>query len=275
VRHQNLRVRTLTMGNPEDWTEIFVAKRGSDASGNGSFESPYATLTKAMAAVTSTRTTIRMQPGNYTEADTVVWRIINGVHIGLAGDGPIGSVVVGVSSGDEVINIAPGATATSTFECSIQNIEIDHDEAGLDGIVIDNTSTTNKINLYVKDLSFEADSDTDRSVLVTHGNLSDAVRIYWDRGEIGGLIEYSANNSGDRLHMTNCLVDGGVTVGATAVATDFKFLYCRIKHAGIVGGHSSTVVQAVNCYTNEAGTLALVDGDDIAGSITGEVIIGS
>lgn len=253
-------------------SQIWVSPDGSDTAGDGTLLAPYASLTAAMAAVTAARKTVLVFPGTYTEEDTVDWPLISGVQ--LIGLGPKYSTVIGTDSGDEVISIAPGVQ-TATFELWIVNIYIDHATTGLDGIVFDNTSMAKKLNAYIERVGFDADSDSDRSILVTHGDLANAVRLYMDgeNGDVSGLIEWSAHNDGDRLHCRGMNLDGGITMGATAVATDVKLIDCRVKHAGVIGGHASTVVQAKGCWTDEAGTIAALDGDDIAGSITGEVII--
>lgn len=255
-------------------SEIYVSKDGDDATGNGTVMAPYLTVTKAFSVVSSARKTILVNPGTYEEAASLTWPTVSGTKlIGASGQY---TTVIGVASGDQVITVAPGVVS-STFEMWIVNIQIDHDSAGLDGLVLNNTSMTKKLNVYMRNVGFEADSDSDKSILVTHGDLSNAVRIYGDgeNGDVGGVISWSAHNNGDRLHLKNMKVVGGITFGSTAVVTSIQLQNCQFKHAGMSGGHANTVFQAVACYTNESGTWAPMDSGDVqdVSTLTGSTLV--
>ncbi len=124
-------------------------------------------------------------------------------------------------------------------------------------------------------VGFDADSDSDDSILITHGDTDNAVRIYADgrNGDVNGAITWSAHNDGDRLYLDNMRLLGGIVMGATAVASNVRLRDCVVKHEGVTGGHSSTVVVAMSCFSLTGSTFAALDGDDIAGSITGELVL--
>ncbi len=250
--------------------EIWVSKFGDDAN-DGSVLFPYLTITAAMAAVTATRKVIYVNVGTYTEAATVDWAAFSGVS--LIGLGAQFNTIIGTAAGDEVIAVAPGVQA-STFELTIENIHLDHDTTGLDGLLLDNTSMTKKLNAYLR--NFGADGDAaDKSITVTHGDTSNAVRIYMDgiNGSIEGAIFFEAGDGGDRLYITGNTLNGGIEFSADAIALDLRLIDCVVLHEGITGGSTSLVAQAMSCFSETGGTFAALDGDDIAGNITGESIL--
>lgn len=258
-----------------DVTDISVSKSGSDSTGSGTFAAPYASITKAFTAVTATRKNVYVGPGVYQEANVLTWPTITGVK--LFGNGKW-TTEIELASGhgdDQVINVAPGVQ-TSTFEMWIMDMRINHDESGLDGILLNNTSMTKKLNVYLQAVGGDADSDSDKFITQTHGDTGNAIRIYWSgprNGEVDGAIFVSAKNASDRLYIEDAYLMGGIEYSADNIAATLRLKDCVVKHEGVTGGHSATLVTTMSSFSLTGTTFAALDGDDIAGSITGELIL--
>ncbi len=252
-----------------DSTQIWVSKSGDDTLGDGTAVAPYKTLTKALAAVTSARKTILMLPGEYAEGAAMVWPVISGVQL-------IGAGLVTVSSAGttQVLSIAPGALS-DTFDVRIENIDIYHQNSSQDGILVNNTGCGKKIVLTLCNVSGDPGDGAGDMIATVHADASNAIRIYWtgDHGEgIGGSIHFTGGNDGDRLHVTDCSIDGGIVTSATAVALDVVLRECLILHAGITGGASQQTVKIVGCFSDNSDTYAVADTGECTGSQTCTVI---
>lgn len=250
-----------------DSANIWVSKTGDDTNGNGSVTAPYLTLTAALAAVTSARKTVLVAPGEYEEVDELTWPTINGVKvIALAGNYQTTVSVAAAASADQVINVAPGAVS-STWEMWIENVYIDHDQTGMDGILLNNTSMTKKLNCYLHNVGGDG-SASDKMIAMTHGDTDNAIRVYWDgdNGGVEGNVYHAGGNDGDRLYITGVNLNGGLSTGAGAVANDIRLVRCIVLHEGVTGGNAAQTVTTVACYSNADGTFAALDTNDLAGS---------
>lgn len=264
------------LGGPSTTSPIWVdADRGDDTNGNGQFNTPYLTITAGLAAVTAARKTVIVMPGEYEEAAGLTWPTISGVKlIGMFSKWTT-EISVASAVADQVINVAPGA-GSGTFELFIMNLRINHDESGLDGILLNNTSMTRKLNCYLEAVGGDADSDSDKFLTVTHGDTSNAVRIYWSgprNGEVDGAIYFSAKNASDRLYIENAYLMGGIEFSADNIALTLRLKDCVVKHEGVTGGHSATLVTTMSSFSLTGTTFAALDTDDIAGSITNELVL--
>lgn len=246
-----------------DPDHIFVAPNGSDSGGEGTIVSPYATITKAFAQVTATRKTVIVLPGSYAEAAALVWPVIDDVR--LIG---IGGVTISAVGTTQVIGIAPGAL-TATFDARIEGVYIDHSNASQDGILIDNTDTTKKIILTLKNVGGDNDGGTGGDMIATvHADTDNAIRIYWsgDNGDgVEGNVNFTNANDGDRLYIDHCYLIGGVASAAVDVAFDIRLRSCVILHEGVTGGHATQTCLLMDCFTdNGSGTFAAADATDVA-----------
>ena len=237
---------------------VWVSESGSDATGDGTVVLPVESITKAFTLVDATRNKVLVLPGEYEEAAALVWPLFSGVQ--LIG---IGTVQISAAAGTTVISVAPGAVS-STFELTLENLYIDHGESGQDGITLDNTSMTKKLNMYVKNVAGDCD---DGDMLATvHGDTDNAIRVYWygDKGEgIEGAINFTGGNDGDRFYIQEAELNGGFTSSVTAVVAAFRMVRCRIPHEGIVAGHASQTMLLVACYSETSGTWAKADANDV------------
>lgn len=271
-----VQVHKQTTSVASDQVGIYVSKSGNDTTGLGTINSPFLTVTKALTLATATRKNIHVGPGVYQEANELTWPTVSGIK--LLGAGPPWLTEIELASGhgdDQVINVAPGAVA-STFELTIAGIRINHDESGLDGILLNNTSMTKKLNCYLVAVGGDADSDSDSFLTWTHTDTDNAIRVYWGgprNGEVDGNIAMNVGNAGDRLYVKDADLMGGIVVGAGAIAATLRLRDCVVKHEGVTGGNAATLVTTMSSFSLTGTTFAALDGDDIAGSITGELIL--
>jgi hypothetical protein len=221
-----------------DESYIVVSTGGSDTYGDGSYESPYATLTKALTMITATRKTIYALPGDYVEAAPLVWPNINGVQIvGLEGQGNV--VISESSAGTEVIDITPTFTSAS-FEAFLENICVKH--TAQIGIEIDNTNMTKKLLVNLKGVSTEQIS-TGNSINIENLASGNAIRVYMtDCKEIEGLITFTAANSGDRFRANNSILAGGLTTAGGAITLEVMLQACIILASALTIGNAANIL---------------------------------
>lgn len=218
------------------------------------------TITKAFALVTTGLKTILVEPGIYDEPLT--WPTVSDVRLlGLSSQWD--TVIKDSTEEAQGLSIAPGAQIAS-WSAAIENIYISHRHAGQDGIAVVHTSVGKKLNLYLKNVGGEADSDADKFIVVTHGGSGNAVRIYWDgnNGEVEGLIYFETKDAGDRLYVDNVDLLGGIQTSADAVALTMRFKNCLLKHAGGAGGNAAQVLKAMSCFSVTGTTYAAADADE-------------
>jgi len=254
----------------EDSSLIWVSTVSSGME-NGTFNNPYTTITDAMAAVTSSRKTIMALPGTYIEAAPIVWPT-DVSDIKLIGFGNQMETVIRASTGDQVIDVTPGAQA-ETFEMTIQNIQIDHRIDGQDGLDLDNTGMGKKLNVYLGNVGFYS-IETDKSIITNMGDTDNAIRIYWDGDNVSceGEIYLDAGNDGNRFYADNILFEAAFVTAADAVAYDIRLRYCGVLHEGISGGNAAQTFTAIGCYSKTGDTYAALDTNDLAGSHSEQIV---
>jgi len=225
---------------------IYVKTNGSDDDGIGTEESPYATLTKAFAAVTTSRLRVIIDAGDYDEAAAVVWPDVNGVELIC----PNGKAVISSSASiTHVIGIDPAA-ASGTWSATLENIELDHGD--LVGLQVDNASVGKRINLYLKNFSTGADSgssiDINRS-----GAAGDAIRVYADgNGDtIEGLVTVITESTDDRFRFKGYRLIGGLTV-VGAVACEVTLIGCGVPQASLTVDGANKLTNIHSWYETDA-----------------------
>jgi hypothetical protein len=252
-------------------TFIYVSPDGDDSSGNGSFSSPYATVTTALAAVSATRKTIMLMPGEYIEAASLTWPSRTGVRLcGVIGDGDA-VTIIGTAGQTQVISIDP-TVQTATFEATISNVGIECPD-GVRGITFDNTSVNRKINLYLFNVPISNDTETDRAISVVHTTAGEAMRIYasGQKSIVEGLLYIAPKNTDDRFTFDNYQFDGGVQFGTTTIASVSTFKDCIMKDGGGSGGQDTQILNSLGCYSLTGTTYAAAALADFA-SNAAEVI---
>ena len=254
-----------------DVTYLVVSKSGNDTYGTGTWSNPLLTVQAALDLVTATRKTIYVLGGTYDEA--ITWPTTTGVILkGMNREW--GVVLTDSTEQDAVINVTPGVQ-TETFELTLENLYIDHGNAGQDGISLDNTDMAKKLNVYIRDCGGDADSAADRFIVTVQGDTSNAIRIYLygDNGGVEGTIYMIAGNDGNRFYATSAVLNGGLSTSAGAIAFDIRFINCTILHEGVTGGNGAQTISACGCFSLTGATFAALDTDDLAGSHTETVIV--
>jgi hypothetical protein len=249
-------------------TSIWVAPYGSDSRANGSFESPYASINAAVAAVTTTKKTILIMSGDYTlTAACDITKQCSIIGIGVVN-------ITAAAEADYAFKTVLGALS-STNEIRFSNLNIEHsDDATQVGIQLDNTSATKKIICYIDNVSFG--SDGGNSIDVDQGDANNAIRVYMSGTgqEVEGPVNISVKNNGQRLRAFGYSFIGGIVTSADAVACEIRLNSCGVLHEGVTGGNAAQTVTAIGCYSdNDSGTYAVLDTADLAGSHTENIIV--
>lgn len=248
-------------------TNIWVSPNGNDEVNNGYFEAPFATIEAAVAAVTTTKKTIVLMPGEYTMA-TATNITVNGTKIiGLGG-----VYIDGSACTTYVFKTVFGA-ASGTKEFTLQNLSIDHGH--LAGVVITNTSGTAKVNVYLTDVDFGASDVAHQSLDIDNLLTGQAIRVYSNRCTFEGPVNMVTKNNGDRLRFVNCVLRGGLVTDTGAYTLEILLDNCTVLHQGVTGGASQQTIYAFNCKSEtdaDPNVYAALDSNDLAGSHTESVL---
>jgi hypothetical protein len=222
-----------------------VSKGGDDTDGNGSFGSPYLTITRGIAALTSLRNTLIVLPGEYKET-ALVWPNVTGLSLVA----PFGEVnIINSDAAAAVLTIAPTWTA-STFEATIKG-GVNLAASAQIGLKVANAAMTKKLNVYLDGLSAEMDTSGD-SIDIAGTVSGQAIRVYARNLELEGLLHFAANDAGSRLRLENSTFTGGVTV-AGGVAAELSLRNCKIVTGGLASVAAEWKFSHVGCiYATDA-----------------------
>lgn len=212
-------------------TTIWVSPNGNDEVNNGYFESPFATIAKAIAAITSTRKTIALLPGAYTHSTDTDITVSGTKIIGLGG---VSVTASGVTTYG--LKTVFGA-ATGTKEFTMENLS--WDSGAKVGIQLQNTSAGAKINAYFNDVNFSADAATYSSIDVDHVVTDHAIRVYCTRCTTEGKVDFVAGNAGDRFRFTYGNLRGGLVCGTGDYDLEILIGWSTFLLNGITGGHAN------------------------------------
>lgn len=212
-------------------TTIWVAVNGNDDVNDGSFESPVATLAKALSLVTTTRTDIIMMPGSYTH-DTDTDITVNGTKIIGIGNVEIDGSDVTTYGLKTVFGAASG-----TKEFTMKNIS--WDSGAKVGLQLQNTSAAAKINAYFEDCNFSADSASYSSIDVDHASTDHAIRVYCTRCTTEGKVDFVTANAGDRFRFTYGNLRGGLVTDAGNYDLEIFIGWSTFLLNGVTGGHAN------------------------------------
>ena len=243
TKHQVAHLLELTEATPT--TFIVVDPEGDDTEGVGSFAKPYKTLTKAFTKWTAARCTIYVLSGSYAEAHTLTWPDINNLY--LVGLGP-----VSVSNADgaaQVLLIAPGSAATSSFNTNIKDINFSHNTQI--GIKIANVGMTKKLMVALDGVSM--DMGTSGDCIDVAGTVSgQAIRLYGKRLVTGkGLFHFTVNDAGSRLRIADSVLAGGLTT-VGAVASEVTLRNTQILTGGLTVAAEQKLTNVGVVYATEA-----------------------
>jgi len=220
--------------------KIYVNPNGSDTNGTGSIISPYATITKAMSLVTTTRKIVICFPGTY--AEDVTWPDVNGVKLLSLIPGTVTVEAVTANA----ISIDPAA-ASATWSATI-GVGLSHGD-GLVGLQVDNKNVGKRINLYLQNVDIESETATDHAIDVNRsGAAGDSIRIYatGQGNTIEGLVHYITESTDDRVRFWGYRLVGGFECSG-AIVNELTFVLCGIKTNGLTVDDAN-VYNTIACY---------------------------
>jgi len=176
------------------------------------------------------------------------------------------AVLVGPAAADAVKVLFAAATLSSTFEFGFRGLRVES-ATDFNAFHIDNTDAGKKVNIYMDNVGAEGNG-TGKAIITTHGDTSNAIRVYaW-----GGLnadfndISFVGNNNGDRLIMHDCSIEDTFVSNDQATLAEFTFVGCQLPHEGFSGGNAAQYINSIGCYTKTSGIAAAADTNDFAGS---------
>lgn len=212
-------------------TSIFVAVNGNDSVNDGSFNSPYASLEKALSKVSTSKPNVIIMPGSYTHStDTDI--TVNGTKIIGVGNVEIDGSGVTTYGLKTVFGSASG-----TKEFTMKNIS--WDSGAKVGVQLQNTSAGAKINAYFVDCDFSADAVTYSSIDVDHASTDHAIRVYCTRCTTEGKVDFVAGNAGDRFRFTYGNLRGGLVTGSGDYDLEIFIGWSTFLLNGVTGGHAN------------------------------------
>jgi hypothetical protein len=252
-------------------TQIWVdANSGNDTLGNGTRSAPMKTIEAAYALKSATRNTMFILPGTYLPAATMTLPAYDFKFIGIGGPE---LVIIGGSAAAHLFTRAAGAlTATTTF--TWQDLDLYNGDT-YDAIRVDNTTAGNKIIISIKNCEQEG---AGRPINVhTHGDASNAVRIYADaqENEWEGEVYFAVGNDGDIIQIKNCVLSGGFITGTSATVMRISLHNCLIPATHTTGGASQQVCNVKNCHTVSGANETKAVAADIGGSQTVRIVTGA
>ena len=216
----------------------------------GSILSPYRTLEGAVAALTSARPNILVMPGEYTIEETLALPTTHGCSITAVGGEVEINAAVTVTP---LISIAPAATG-GTAVYRTNGLYIANVETSQLGVQIDNADAEHKTLWILNDCHIEKDSGT--AIDVDHDGVP-TVRIYANRCEIEGSINFDVGNPQDRFWATNCEIMGLLTSKGDNTLCEFRYMNCLVKATACAVNSGLTT----QCFMS-LGTKSVIVTDD-------------
>jgi hypothetical protein len=228
----------------------------------------YPTIDAAVAALVA-GDVLNIESGDYT---LLAGCDITKPNVAIVGIGEV--IIRGAATATYCFKTVLGAL-TASSEVFFKNIDIIHDGNSTQyGIYISNTGAGKKLIVDLTDVDFENDSGD--SIHATHGDTSNAIRLYVKNGTIEGPVNVVVKDNGDRFRFEGTGLRGGFVSDTGAYTAEISFRYCTIKHAGVTGGATQQRIYSVySCSETDVdqNTYALVDTDDLAGSQTETVML--
>jgi hypothetical protein len=224
-------------GWEEYTTDGNIAVFGSD----GAFKASYTTIDLACAALANSDI-LKIKSGEYTLTAAID---ITKTDVQIIGEGNV--TIVGAAAADYCFKTVFGAI-TSTKGITFKNITLDHgDDATQQGIRIENTSATGRINVYLDNVSGESDGGD--TLHVDHAAAGAAIRLYATGGTYEGPVNFTVKNTDDRIRFEGSTLRGGLVTSADDIAMEIELWNCKILAAGVTGGHASQLVYAMYCIS--------------------------
>ena len=241
------------------------ARAVSVYSSEGVYKNSYATIDLACAGL-ATGDILKIVAGEHTLTAAIDIKATNCVVQGAGKN--VTSLVI--AAGAAYMFKTVFGAISSTKSITFNDVNINHaDDSTSQGILIENTSATGRINLYLNRCSFE--SDDGDSLHVDHAAAGAAIRVYANDCEFEGPVNYTVKNTDDRIRFERCYLAGGLVTSADDIAMEIALLWCKVLHAGVTGGHVSQLLYSPYCISATGGNPEVykeLDTSELAGSHT-------
>ena len=126
-----------------------------------------------------------------------------------------------------------------------------------------NVGVSQKTILYLQDSVHFIDNGSGVGLAIANTGTG-AIRVYacMELGTGWDTVTVTQKNAGDKFHFRGVSFDEGLTASATDIVNNWLFENCKLKHAGIAGGHANNVINVVGCWTIETAAVAAADASD-------------
>lgn len=249
----------LTAGG---WADVVYQGPISIFGSDGAFKASYSTVNLAVAALAA-GDILKLKAGEHTL--TAACDITEPGWCTISGEP--GTTVIGAAGADYCFKTVFGAIS-STKGVTFENLRIDHgDDATQVGIDCANASATGRINLMVRNCSFESDGGD--SLYTLHASTSASIRWYTSDNDFEGPVEFTVGNTDDRIRFERCDLIGGLVTGTSATAMEIYLAHCKILHEGVTGGNNAQLMYVLYCLSatdTNPEVYAAIDTNDLAGS---------
>jgi hypothetical protein len=239
---------------------IWVAPHGIAATATGSIVNPFPTLALAFAAVSATKTIVALMPGTYTLAAIQAIPVTQD-GLKIVGVGGSSATIIAGADANQALSLTPGAQGAA-FTVTLEGVTINQ-FAAKKGLYVDDTAIDGAVTINLKDVHMVMDT-SGSSIDLLHA-VNQTVTINAEDCTFTGEITLDCFNASDAFNFTRCATPGGIVSDAGAVTAAFVFEFCKLKSAGMSGGHANQTIVALYC-TADDGTLA--ETGEFAGSHT-------
>lgn len=216
---------------------IWVSPNGRPT-GTGSIINPFSTLAAAFAAITSTKKTVMVRPGNYSGAR--IYLPVNQDDIKVIGLG--GSSVCSITAPNtgHTVQLSPG-TQGATFTFTFEGFTI-NPPGSRDGLNINLVNQDAVVVTKLKDIKIDGNG-TDLAVLheANYGH-----QIFIEDCDFG-TIDINIKSASDQITLRRTRCHESFATSADNIAMDINFDSCIFTDSGIYGGHSAQTIKAVYC----------------------------
>lgn len=227
----------------------------------------YPTIDAGVAALI-TGDVLNIESGDYT---LLAGCDIKKPNVAIVGIGEV--MIHGAVGADYCFKTVLGAL-TASSEVHFRNMDIVHDDDSSQiGIYVSNTTAGKKLLVELVDVDFETDGGD--SIHVTHGDTSNAIRLYVTGGTIEGPVNVVVKDAGDRFRFDGSIVRGGFVSDTGAYAAEILFKNCIILHEGVSGGASAQRIISISSFSEtdaDPNVYAAADTNDYKGSQTETLI---
>lgn len=246
----------------ENEADSAISIYGSD----GAFKASYSTIDLACAALAD-EDILKIKAGEYTLTSAIDISALD-VQINCEK----GVKIYGLEGADYVFKTVFGAIS-STKGFTFDGGYIKH-RSTQEGIVIENTSATGRINATINNVEF--DSSGADSIAVPHAAAGAAIRLRVNDCVLEGQLSFTVKNTDDQCRIKRSELMLGLVTSTDNIAMEVSLRDCLVLHEGVTGGHSSQLLYVMGCFTEtdaNPNVYCEFDTSDAAGDHTNSLIM--